>query len=223
MPVFHASRPLAAGGLRSRLHPFPSLAAVVGGLTGARPPCTECGAAQRLTGATTDYPESGLDNVRLVDVPVWECGSEHQEVEIPKAEQLHGLFVNALIRKPAALVAPEIRFLRKELAMSGRALARHFGMTAEHLSRLETGRRTVSQTTSLLVRLAVAWELTRRRRSDFRPSCDRSSAIRKRRPMPALTVCNTAVTCHGSSRGCRCPRSLTKPTRPRSASSAAVD
>ena len=134
-----------------------------------RPPrrCTECGEAQRLTRATTDYPESGLDNVKLVDVPVWECGNGHQEVEIPKAEQLHGLLVNALISKPAALAGSEIRFLRKELGMSGRAFARQLGMTAEHLSRLETGRRAVSQTTSLLVRLAVAWELTRRRRIDF--------------------------------------------------------
>ena len=69
-----------------------------------RPPrrCTECREAQRLTRATTDYPESGLDNVKLVDVPVWECGNGHQEVEIPKAEQLHGLLVNTLISKPAA-------------------------------------------------------------------------------------------------------------------------
>ena len=129
--------------------------------------CTECGASQRLTRATTDYPESGLDNVKLVDVPVWECGNGHQEVEIPKAEQLHGLLVNALIRKPASLVGPEIRFLRKELGVSGRAFASHLGMTPEHLSRLETGRRTVSATTSLLMRLAVAWELTRRRRIEF--------------------------------------------------------
>ena len=51
--------------------------------------------------------------------------------------------------------------------MSGRAFARQLGMTPEHLSRLETGRRAVSPTTSLLVRLAVACELTRRRRIEF--------------------------------------------------------
>ena len=134
-----------------------------------RPPrrCTECGEVQRLTRATTDYPESGLDNVELVDVPVWVCRNGHEEVEIPKAEQLHGLLVNELIRKPAALTGSEIRFLRKELGMNGRAFAGQLGMTPEHLSRLETGRRTVSPTTSLLVRLAVAWELTRRRRIEF--------------------------------------------------------
>ena len=142
--------------------------------------CTECGEVQRLTRATTDYPESGLDNVELVDVPVWVCRNGHQEVEIPEAEQLHGLLVNELIRKPAALTGPEIRFLRKELGMSGRAFAKQLGMTPEHLSRLETGRRAVSPTTSLLVRLAVAWELTRRRRiefpSDVQPSASASEA-----------------------------------------------
>ena len=138
-------------------------------MTGERPPrrCTECGEPQRLTRATTDYRESGLDNVTLVDVPVWECGNGHQEVQVPKAEQLHGLLVGLLIRKSAALAGPEIRFLRKEIGMNGKAFARQLGMTAEHLSRLETGRRTVSPPTSLLVRLAVAWELTRRRRIDF--------------------------------------------------------
>ena len=129
--------------------------------------CTECGEVQRRTRATTDYRESGLDNVKLVDVPVWECGNGHQEIEIPEAEKLHGVLVNALIRQPATLAGPEIRFLRKEVGMSGRVFARQLGMTAEHLSRLEAGQRTVSATTNLLVRLATAWELTRRRRIEF--------------------------------------------------------
>lgn len=129
--------------------------------------CTECGAPQRLTCTTTDYRESGLDNVQLVDAPVWECGNGHQEVEIPNAEQLHQLLTNLLIRKPMALRGNEIRFLRKEIGLSGKALAQRLGMTPEHLSRLETGRRDITSTIDLLVRLAVAWELTRRQRIEF--------------------------------------------------------
>ena len=134
-----------------------------------RPPrrCTECGGPQRLIHATTGYPESGLDNVQLVDAPVWECESGHQEVEIPNAEQLHRLLTNLLIRKPTALRGTEVRFLRKELGLSGKAFARRLGMTAEHLSRLENGARDITSTINLLVRLAVAWELTRRQRIDF--------------------------------------------------------
>ena len=39
-----------------------------------RPPrrCTECGELQHLTTTTTDYPESGLDNVQLINVPMWD-------------------------------------------------------------------------------------------------------------------------------------------------------
>ena len=40
-------------------------------------------------------------------------------------------------------------------------------MTPEHLSRLETGGRSITSTIDLLVRLAVAWELTRRKRIEF--------------------------------------------------------
>ena len=45
--------------------------------------------------------------------------------------------------------------------------AQQLGMTAEHLSRLETGRREITSTTDLLVRLVVGWELTRRRQIEF--------------------------------------------------------
>ena len=138
-------------------------------LASVRPPrrCAECGAPQQLVHTTIDYWESGLNNVQLVDAPVWECGDGHQEVEIPNAEQLHRLLVNLLIRKRSVLTGSEIRFLRKELAMSGKLFARQLGMTAEHLSRLETGRREITSTTDLLVRLVVGWELTRRRRIEF--------------------------------------------------------
>ena len=116
---------------------------------------------------TIDYRESGLDNVELVDVPVWECRKGHQELQVPNAEQLHGLLTNLLIRKPTALNGTEIRFLRKELGLTGRAFAQRLGMTPEHLSRLETGGRGVTSTIDLLVRLAVAWELTRRQQIEF--------------------------------------------------------
>ena len=129
--------------------------------------CTECGAPQRLIHTTTDYRESGLDNVQLVDAPIWECGSGHHEVEIPNVSQLNRLLANLLIRKRTTLAGSEIKFLRKELAMSGRAFAQQLGMTAEHLSRLETGRRRITSTIDLLVRLAVAWELTRRHQIEF--------------------------------------------------------
>ena len=65
--------------------------------------------------------------------------------------------------------------------MSGKAFAKQLGMTPEHLSRLETGRRATTPTIDLLLRLAVAWELTRRQRimfpSDLQPFVTRLEAV----------------------------------------------
>ena len=129
--------------------------------------CIECGAPQQLVRMTTDYPESGLDNVTLIDAPVWKCGNGHQEFQIQNAEQLHRQLTNLLIRQQTALRGTEIRFLRKELGLSGKAFAQRLGMTPEHLSRLETGGRDTTSTIDLLVRLVVGWELTRRRQIEF--------------------------------------------------------
>ena len=129
--------------------------------------CTECGEPQHITSTTTDYPESGLDNVQLINVPIWLCSNGHQELQIPAAEQLHALLINMVIRKPIILTGSEVRFLRKELGMSGKAFAEQLGMSPEHLSLMETGKRAIQPSTNLLVRLAVAWELTRRQQIEF--------------------------------------------------------
>ena len=103
-----------------------------------------------------DYPESGLDTVQLVNLPVWTCENGHEEFQIPAVEQLHRLLINMIIRKPAAVAGTEIRFLRKELGLSAKQFAERIFLTPEHLSRLETGDRTIQRRTDLLVRLYIA-------------------------------------------------------------------
>ena len=128
-----------------------------------RPPrrCTECGELQHLTTTTTDYPESGLDNVQLINVPMWTCPNSHEELQIPAADQLHAALASMVMQKPSLLVGAEIRFLRKELSMNARVFAELLGMSAVHLSRIETGVRPVTTVMDRHVRLAIAWELTR--------------------------------------------------------------
>ena len=134
-----------------------------------KPPrrCTECGKPQQIKFTTTDYPESGLDNVQLINVPIWECSNGHQELQVPAVEQLHSLLTKAVIRKPARLTGREIRFLRKELGMSAKAFAGHLGMSAVHLSRIETETRPVLPVMNSHVRLAVAWELAKQKQIPF--------------------------------------------------------
>ena len=118
--------------------------------------CTECGAAQRETRQTVKYPESGLDNVQLANVPVWVCENGHEELEIPAITQLHDLLTHLIIRKPARLTGREIRFLRRRAELSAQEFACRIGISPQHLSRLENDKGKKTRPLDLLIRLGIA-------------------------------------------------------------------
>lgn len=118
--------------------------------------CTECGQPQDVQRQAVMYPESGLDNVQLVNVPVWVCANQHEEVEIPAVTALHDLIAHSIIRKPAPLNAAEIKFLRRRVDLTGNEFAAHLGITPIHLSRVENGRRKPAKPLDLLIRLVTA-------------------------------------------------------------------
>ncbi len=118
--------------------------------------CTECGTPQHVERRTTDYPESGLSNVQLINVPVWVCENGHEEFEIPAVSELHDLLAWMIVRKPARLVGPEIKFLRRRVDLSAKTFADRIGVTPVQLSRVETGARHVTHRMDLLIRLAIA-------------------------------------------------------------------
>ena len=118
--------------------------------------CTECGEPQRQERRTLDYPESGLNNVQLMNVPVWVCPNEHEEIEIPAVTQLHELLAYLIIRKPACITGPEIKFLRRRIGIQAKEFAERIGLTPVALSRFETQRRAVSRRIDLFIRLSAA-------------------------------------------------------------------
>jgi DNA-binding transcriptional regulator YiaG len=89
-------------------------------------------------------------------VPVWTCSNNHDEVEIPAVTQLHELLAHLIIRKPASISGPEIKFLRRRVGIQAKDFAQRIGLTPEALSRFETGRRRVSRRIDLLIRLSAA-------------------------------------------------------------------
>jgi len=117
--------------------------------------CTECGQPQTVDLRATDYPESGLDNVELFNVPVWVCPNGHEEIEIPAVTQLHELLAQLIVRKPAIITGPEIKFLRRRIGIQAKEFAERIGLTAVALSRFETGRQ-VSRKIDLLIKLSAA-------------------------------------------------------------------
>jgi transcriptional regulator with XRE-family HTH domain len=118
--------------------------------------CTDCGEPQTQTRRTVNYPESGLNNVVLSNVPVWVCPNNHEEKEIPAISQLHELLAQMIIRKPAPLVGAEIRFLRRRVDLTAKEFAAKIGLTPVRLSQLENLKDGVHKRADLLVRLSIA-------------------------------------------------------------------
>lgn len=129
--------------------------------------CTECGEPQTQRRGTTDYPESGLSNVQLINVPIWTCSNNHDEVEIPAITQLHELLAQMIIRKPATISGPEIKFLRRRIGIQAKDFAERIGLTPVSLSRFETGARPVSRRVDLLIKLSVAALISARDNKPF--------------------------------------------------------
>lgn len=118
--------------------------------------CVECGLPQELAHTTVMYPESGLKNVQLSNVPAWKCAEGHEEIEIPAVQELHELLAHLIIRKPAPIVGPEIKFLRRRVGMSAKEFAGRIGLSPVRLSQLENLQTRIHKRADLLIRLSMA-------------------------------------------------------------------
>jgi putative zinc finger/helix-turn-helix YgiT family protein len=102
---------------------------------------------------TYAYAESGLKTVLLTGVRVYACpGCKEQYPEIPNIVGLHQVIAGHLTRKPAPLTGGEFRFLRKEVGLKAKELARCLGVTDVSLSRWETGASPISPAADRLLR-----------------------------------------------------------------------
>jgi transcriptional regulator with XRE-family HTH domain len=102
------------------------------------------------------YVESGLDNVLLHGIPIFECEKGHRLPTIPNLSSLHDAIAQALVEKQARLAGREVRFLRKHMGLKAVELARLLGLTKQRISQLENERDVVSNQTDRLIRAAYA-------------------------------------------------------------------
>ncbi len=143
--------------------------------------CLECGAALQRTRENVKYDASGLVGITLVNLEVRRCpGCGEREVIIPAIEQLHKTLATLLAEKRARLSAPEVRFLRKYLGLSGKDLADHLGVTPETVSRWEGGSSPIGVTADRFLRFLV---LTREPVSGYPIDGLKEMAVEKARPM----------------------------------------
>lgn len=103
--------------------------------------CFECGKVMEKKQGTYPYLESGLKNVLLMNIPMYQCPSCHSsEVEIPCMEELHLLLAFLIVLQPQPLKGEEVRYLRKHLGYSQEELANFLGVTRVSIARWESGR-----------------------------------------------------------------------------------
>ena len=122
----------------------------------------DCLKSRREYRATLEEPyhfvDSGLTTVYLVGIPYFRCSCGSEVAEIPAIKQLMSLIARDLVQKEEALTGEEIRFLRKRLGEKAADFAKHVGIGAEHLSKLENGHLSAGESTDKLVRLYFAIE-----------------------------------------------------------------
>jgi len=98
----------------------------------------ECGASQVSSRRDYKFIESGLDNIILKNIEVLECPQcKTVSPRIPRHNSLLRTIALALIAKPYPLSGPEIKYLRKFLAMTQEEFAKYVSADTAVISRWE--------------------------------------------------------------------------------------
>jgi|GEM_PF-1380580 len=114
--------------------------------------CPECGMTIRKGIGNYRYKESGLDNVWLENLPVYQCSCKVVSASIFQLRRLHELIGRRLVEKPALLNGKEIRFLRKSIYLSSKAFSKRLGVGKTTLSKWENGSQQHSASHDRLIR-----------------------------------------------------------------------
>jgi putative zinc finger/helix-turn-helix YgiT family protein len=119
--------------------------------------CLDCGGALRISREPHKYTLHPKWAITITDAEFRRCPKcGCFEVMIPKPDALHRTIAAEVIRKPAKLSGPELVFLRTELRMSARKLAKVIGVVHESISRWENDILPVSPPVDRLMRTMVA-------------------------------------------------------------------
>lgn len=96
--------------------------------------------------------ESGLDNVVLSGITVYECCGEVMP-EIKNIEKLHRLIALAIVRKTSLLRGKEFRFIRKQMQLQGKDIASILGVCPVSVSRWEKENARIGASNDRLMRM----------------------------------------------------------------------
>ena len=129
--------------------------------------CYACAEKMKPKKGSYHYTESGLDNVYLDNVTIESCKCGEESVVIPKIDELHAVIANLLLHKKTPLLGKEVRYLRKEMGLSGVDLGKLLGVSNVSISRWENGEESVGPQSERLVRVIYVQLMQERCKSVF--------------------------------------------------------
>ena len=116
--------------------------------------CHNCGEAMAaIKDQPYRYKECGLDQVTIIGITIHKCENCGESyVSIPRIKELHTVIGGLICEKKGRLTGEEVRFLRKDMRMKGTEFAMMLSVSAEHISRVENGKKDVSENLGKLLR-----------------------------------------------------------------------
>jgi putative transcriptional regulator len=114
--------------------------------------CIECGESTKRRIDSYQYLESGLDNVFLQNIPIYECNCGAKYPSIFRVSYLNELIGETLLEKQSLLSGKEIKFLRKNLYLSSKDYAKALGVGTTTISKWENEKQRHSDTNDRLIR-----------------------------------------------------------------------
>jgi len=119
--------------------------------------CVCCGHLMKKKKVNYNYTESGLKNVILKELVIWDCANCGDEsIEIPNIEDLHNLIARKIALQKNKLLPEEIRFLRSHLGFSSKDFSvKILRVKPETLSRWENGKSLIGDTPEKLLRVLI--------------------------------------------------------------------
>lgn len=118
--------------------------------------CPSCQQLRQTHKGEYHYTESGLPNVWLRGVEIFECDCGEKFAFIPCIEKLHKLIGKTLIGKEEQLSGKEIRFLRKHMMLKSKDFAKELGVQNVTVSRWENDTSQPPESVDRLIRLVYA-------------------------------------------------------------------
>lgn len=115
--------------------------------------CPLCGNRMKKLKRNYRYVESGLDNVILTDIWVYECTCGNEMPELKNIETLHRAIADLIVKKTSPLNGKEVRFIRKELGFRAKDFAGMLGIDPVSVSRWESEASQIGLSNDRLIRM----------------------------------------------------------------------